>query len=443
MQKLLGEQWIYPSELTLAEPVGISETYEIYEPNFSRRGFVFETINEPDYIISMIDWLVKSRVNEIFFTFTLWDQLKELIKPEIIKRGISVTLGGHSMKFFLNKESIVKELTADHPYSARRQLDYGVADWQEAVCEEIAAYCKDVPNLKRLSLWPEDVAINAESAQSESFMKQYIGFTELLHTVMQKNDMDVAVEHIAYNAGLAWEMLERKEIETSREVDTLFAYWGRDYRYSFLQSQQASDHRALHSLKDWVKQTGKHAKELTIFEYYSDQFMLTPLFPLLSERIVADLKEYKQLGIDGITNLVVPVRTIENHPWHWIHQFNSYVFCRACWGDSLEDILEDYYTYFSENEREWVKQAFKAVEEKLPKITSWNTPLFPARIVDPKMAKADKLEIQAASDWLLEISMSMQKLLQQSNISKENPAYVYIQHLAHYSNELKEQWQSK
>ncbi|MEK3888911.1 hypothetical protein [Bacillus sp. FSL K6-3431] len=438
-----GEQWIYPAELTLSEPTNTSLHIVSYEPAFIRRGFVFETINEPDYIISMIDWLVKNRINEVFFTFTLWDELKDRIAPEISKRGLSVTLGGHSMKFFLDKETALNQSVANHPYTAIKQLNYQDKVWQEKIYEEIVAYCQDVPNLTRISLWPEDVAIEPDSEQTNSFLKSYIEYTEGLKATLIRKGIDITVEHIAYNAGLSWMMLERDGMEISQEVDSLFAYWGRDYRYSFLESPQKSDQRACISLKDWIKGTKKSNRELTIFEYYSDQFMLTPLFPLLSQRITADLKEYNQLGIEGITNLIVPVRTIENHPWHWIHQFNSYVFCRACWGDQLEDILEDYYLYFQDKERAWIRCAFELVEEILPAITTWNTLLFPARIVDPEMAKGNKKQSLDAYALLEEISKNMQRLLQQSPLSEDNMANKYIEHLANYSHEMAKQWNDK
>lgn len=433
-----GENWIYPSVLTAASTDNGDIINQTYEPVFSRRGFVFETINEPEYIAAMVDWMAKNRINEVFFTFTLWDALKEVIAPEIRKRGLQVTLGGHSMKFFLNRESITKQLTAQHPYTAKRQLDYEDNRWQQTVCQEIAEYCKDVPNLTRISLWPEDVAVEPESGENR-FLKQYVRFSELLKATMSKNGFDVEVEHIAYNAGLAWNMLERNQMEASKEVDTLYAYWGRDYR----QSPEKCNQRAFLSLKDWLNNTKKQGRELTIFEYYSDQFMLTPLFPLLSERIMADIQEYKQMGVDGMLNLVVPVRTIEYHPWHWIHHFNSYVFSRACWSEPLEIILEDYFSYYAEGDREWVRKTFEQIEQVLPAITAWNIPLFPARIVDPEKAKTSKEQTEQALLLLGQINESMEKMLEHSPLSHTNPAYVYVKHLADYSKELKAFWGEK
>src|SRR5690606_22496752 len=113
--KYAGVNWVYPGEAAsiaeqssaessrITQSVKSGHEAKLYEPWFERRGFVFETINEPVYISNMIDWMTKNRINEIFFTFTLWDLLKDVVAPEIVKRGISVTLGGHSMKFFLNK----------------------------------------------------------------------------------------------------------------------------------------------------------------------------------------------------------------------------------------------------------------------------------------------------------------------------------------------------
>src|SRR5690606_7713280 len=119
---------------------------------------------------------------------------------------------------------------------------------------------------------------------------------------------EVKVEHIAYNAGLSWEMLERLEAEASGTVDNLYAYWGRNYGAPLADAAAPETLRAFRSLTDWREQTAARGRELTVFEYYSDHFMLSYLFPMLTGRIAEDLREYHRLGVDGVINLVVPYR---------------------------------------------------------------------------------------------------------------------------------------
>ncbi|MBO1913245.1 hypothetical protein J4G37_51605, partial [Microvirga sp. 3-52] len=94
---------------------------------------------------------------------------------------------------------------------------------------------------------------------------------------------------------------------------------------------------------------------MTVLEYYSDHFMLSEIFPPLVTRIQQDLQAYKELNVDGVLNLIVPIhhkkgspKLLENYPWKWIHHLNNYVYTRIAWGERFEDIVEEYFTIFNE-----------------------------------------------------------------------------------------------
>lgn len=443
-KRYAGVHWIYPGE-----PASVSTTEHasplqglaavLYEPWFERRGFVIENLYDPEYIGHMVDWLAKNRVNEIFFTFTLWDQIKEIISPEIIKRGINLTLGGHSMKFFINPKEAENMQAADHPYTAKKQLDYSDTAWQTPVFDQIASYCAAVPQLSRVSLWPEDMPAKQDSA----FLAQYIRFTETLQQHLRRKLPGLEVEHIAYNAGLSWDMLERSGVPSSDQSDTLLAYWGRDYRYPFRDSPQPSDLRAEQILKDWIQTVHENHQKLTVFEYYSDHFMLSPLFPSIPARVIDDAAYYQELGVDGLTNLIVPCPGYPDYPWKWANGLNSYAFSRAMWGDSPDEIMNDYYSYYPEDERDQVKSWMEAVEEVVTVVTAWNFPLFPARIVDTARM-GDNLEYRGEVSALLE---DMHQRLseaygQPSEALADSQAAVYMKHLIELSRRLQEAWSS-
>ncbi|GGF96039.1 alpha-glucuronidase family glycosyl hydrolase [Paenibacillus abyssi] len=372
-----------------------------YSPLFQRRGFVFETIYDVDYMVGMIDWLAKNRISEIFVTFMLWDRLRNAISPEINKRGMKLTLGGHSMKFFTRKEHPdgLEELTESDPYGVKRQFDYDDLTWQTEVCERIMSYCEGIAGLERISLWPEDVAVKRTGRNSHRpedasrFLSGYIRFTECLKEALERQGLNIEVEHIAYNAGLSWNMLERGEIAGSGAVDTLFAYWGRSYGRSLMNNSSAFERRALDSLMDWRAETKTRKRHFTVFEYYSDHFMLTWLFPALLGRMAHDMREYNELGVDGLLNLVVPFVPKPNLPgagpgdgydWRWAHGCNSFGFARLAWGDRPEEVLQHYLSVFTPSERPEVKRLLADIEQRVSEVTEWNIPLFPARAVDPE-----------------------------------------------------------
>ena len=415
------------------------ELVRAYAPRMERRGFVFETINEPDYLAAMLDWFGKNKINEIFFTFFLWDQVGEAIAPEIAKRGIKVTLGGHSMKFFLNKGVDMLSNTADHPYTAKTQLDFRDGSWQGPMIKAITDYCANVPNLARVSMWPEDIAVQS----SDGFLDNYLLFSENLNTSLAEAGLQVEVEHIAYNAGLAWDMLELNGNKPSSKVDTLLAFWGRDYRYGYEDSPHESDSRAKAAIEDWAKELGLSSSRLTIFEYYSDHFMFTNLFPFLSHRIMDDIAYYEKLNVLGMVDLVVPYRGPDSYPWKWVHNFNSYVFCRALWSDDLKQIRNDFYSFYPESERAAVRALFETIESKLAAITSWNIPLFPARAVDPEKAQAtEDQKLRVLAD-LEDMISSVGKVLEQSQLKPDCEPYRHAQYIMEYAGRIRDGWLSR
>lgn len=386
----LNMAWIYPGEEAIST-VGIDRDVElgtIIEPAFQRRGFVYETLKDEAYLTAVVDWLAKNKLNELFLTFSLWHHLRDALLPELEKRGTALTLGGHSMQFFTEAiRSLGLNADGSAPaFVGKKQLDYADESWQNKIIDDIIEYCRSIPMLTRISLWPEDTAVSGQGANGEAdpFLQLYIRFSERLQAALIRAGMNIQVEHIAYNAGLSWEMLELPEsMESSARIDTLFAYWGRDYSQRWLDVERSAEKRANRALSRWNEQTASKQKQLTIFEYYSDHFMLSYMFPHLSKRIYDDLQYYRSIGIRAIVNLVVPYpQADETYSWKWAQSMNSYVFARAAWGDAYEHILEDYKCCYPENHRE---EAFKLLEHtgKLcSKLSYYNVPLFPSRVVD-------------------------------------------------------------
>ncbi|WP_045523015.1 hypothetical protein [Neobacillus niacini] len=333
-----------------------------------RRGLVVENYDDPDFLLQLIDWAAKQYINELFFTFMLWDKVKHIVAKEIIKRGLSITLGGHSMHYLLKEMSV----------SEKKQIDFADDSWKGLIINKISDYCDETTSIERLSLWPADIGIEDD----QPFLGHYIEFNEQIQKLLPK----IQVEHIAYNAGLSWKMLELTDnVESLKSVNTLFAYWGRNYEQSF-----ANEERAIKALQKWRDAANVRQKELTVFEYYSDHFMLGDLFPPLFKRIHEDIELFYELGIEHIVNLIVPYLPKQNaaeldllYPWKSIQLMNGYYFARLSWGDAFEEIENDFYSIFEEHQSE-VKQALGKIENLISEVSKWNVPLFPNRIIDPE-----------------------------------------------------------
>lgn len=369
LKKLYGYKWVhFLSKENAAFTGEVIKQTPILSGKMKRRGLVVENYNDPEFLLKLVDWAAKQYINELFFTFMLWDKVKHLLAKEIENRGLSITIGGHSMPY----------LAEELPGSGKKQIDFSDDAWKSQIIDRIKEYCEETSSIKRISLWPADVGVEDDP----HFLARYISFTELI----QKQLPGVAVEHIAYNAGLSWEMLELPEdTPGSKSVHTLFAYWGRNYQHSF-----KNEDRAIKALETWCHAAKESGRELTVFEYYSDHFMLGNLFPPLFQRIHEDLNLYSQMGIDQMVNLIVPYipkagsdDSDSLYPWKSVQLMNDYFFARLSWGDSFDEIEEDFYSMFDQHHTE-VRQALRSIEKILSEVSKWNVPLFPNRLIDPE-----------------------------------------------------------
>ncbi|RJE88368.1 hypothetical protein D3P07_10190 [Paenibacillus sp. 1011MAR3C5] len=440
-------EWIYPGEAAVhvsrqaysleREQACKADRSAIQIPSMRRRGFVYENLKDEPYLLAVVDWLAKNRINELFMTFMLWEELGSALAPELAKRGIALTLGGHSMTFFMPE------------LMEKKQLDYSDLSWQPGVIAGIVQYCGKVPQLARLSLWPEDAAIADNEAEKKRFLSGYIRFTERIKEALGAAGIEIEVEHIAYNAGLSWDMLELLDgVEASDRSDVLFAYWGRDYskQWSYKDSR-AEDARAVRALKRWTKTAAEKNRNMCVFEYYSDHFMLSPLFPALPGRIYDDMALFKQLGIDSIVNLVVPGSGAgDGYSWKWAQGYNSYLFARCAWDDRDEAALEDYWQYAPASERAFLRAAVDRMGCKLARLTQYNFPLFPARVVDVKQLAAPVSEAGAISAELIELEAEVQSMLvrlRDGTGTGLEPFMMYFNHLSATLEELSREWADK
>lgn len=367
-----------------------------YLPKLKRRGNVFETINDQQFILQMIDTGVKNGLNEFFFTFFLWEELSPHILSDLQKRGVNVTLGGHSLRFLLARaqdqyaskgaiDGAINDLIGiETDYTTTNKIEnlhfLNDKDLQQQIIDQVILYCKQYEIVTRISLWPEDISVKAQEAKQ--FLPLYIAFSEQLQHALADAQCHVEVEHIVYNAGLSWEMLERDTHEASDNLNILYAYWGRNYEEDY---ENDRDQRACKALQDWQEQC---QQQLTIFEYYSDHFMLSELFPPLWQRIQQDVDRYA-LANNGIVNLVVPFHReaaraehLQSYDYQQIQQYNNFIFCRSMWKgfelQPLELLLQ------ANGNPLLTQELMTEVEQVLARHSKFNSLLFPARVVEGK-----------------------------------------------------------
>lgn len=337
---------------------------EVQVPLFERRGNVFEVIDDFDFLVDHFNVGAQNGLNEVFFSFYLWDKVGASILDELEKRGYSITLGGHNLSYLLADDEAFKSL------SNRNLLIFEHEFLMGCLIDRILEICKTHEIVSRVSLWPEDFGISKE--HGPHFLKSYIKFCEMLQEALDKENLSVIVDHIAYNAGLEWSMMELSG-HPSQSIDTLFAFWGRNYSIG-IDSEDPDQTRATESLKSYIDHKNRN---VCVFEYYSDFFMLSEIFPPLVNRIADDMQKYDELGVYGVLNLVVPYSKSALYdkigpwyPWKIIHKLNNESYAKGVWGYRGSD---------QENLDQ--KVHYNKLEELISPLTRYNQILSPSRVV--------------------------------------------------------------
>lgn len=405
LEQYVGYKWANPEyENIPAEGPGlINICSKNYKPDFPKRGLVLENSESLEYVIRIIDWMTKNNYNSIFFTFHLWESHKQVLREEIEKRGLMLTLGGHNIDMFLPAGRYFSGNPEWFSLYNGERMDTQPCFSSEAgtatIIGNILDYCKSEAVVDTICIWPNDNLYTCKCDQcSESgFINTYIKFLDKLKNQVKKAGMKISIQHIAYNAQLEWDMLDT--IPENNDLDTLLACWGRDYTYDLEHPSNEYDIRFKKAVEDWSSACNKSfGTRLSMFEYYGDYWMLTALFPPLIKTILKDAEFLKKAGVYEITCLIVPFYLPEKiiHE-ELLHEelpvnsaefeFNSeptvlwlnlYTLSRKMWdcSASYSDIMKSYCSACFGAEKDKALKLIEILEESLSSISSFNTKFF-------------------------------------------------------------------
>ena len=267
---------------------------------FPVRGY---TVDRPISCSDALDALAKMGYNTFALSATYWEEHKEEMLPLMRCRGIEPAISGHDLPFFLPPEDYFEK----HPewfslYKGKRiphQLCFSSVPLREELAGRLTAYCRQ-EGIRELTLMFNDNAFQCqcEHCRQKSFMATYLEFTQAIQLSLQKQGLDVHLYHIAYNAALAWNMLE--EIPTQAQNHCMIACWGRDYRYALSESADAWSQRFHQAFERWGAHTRQQQKKMAVFEYYGDHWMMSSLLPPLPRVIRQDMQYMHRLGVHRV-----------------------------------------------------------------------------------------------------------------------------------------------
>ena len=359
---------------------------------FNRRGLYAEGSGFGlGFLRRLIDWCPKNNISDLTFSMSAWPEWKERVGTQLGKRGLRLNLSGHCLPKFVPRDLFEKHPDWFALVGGQRiphgQYCFSSPGFNRHLIKEMLDFIGAEPLLARMSIWAQDTSLVCEcpACRKKGFMKSFVDSINRLAAACEKRARKVKIEFLAYNAGLAWEMLEPDKSLFPLKCSTELAYWGRDYRYDFARSPAAGDRRAKKCFQRWRKNSDR---TLNLLEYYTDVWMLTHLITAQPDIIARDMGEYARLGIDDICTLIVSCayslgdRTFSRAEVARKIYPNMYFFARNAWRPD-PGVLKDYCEKLYLQNSTYCEKVLRHLEKVLGEVSSFNIDLFRLRFVDP------------------------------------------------------------
>jgi len=397
LKRYCGCRWLDPREEIIPGTKSVVVTLEepwCEESPIRRRNMYPEGHRLPVSLArSLIAWAPRNNISDITVSFSAWEKWRSSLAPELEKRGLRLSLSGHCLPMFVPKTEFESHpewfARIDGKRTPRGQYCFSSQSFRKELTRRMLEFVEDEPLLAKLSIWAQDNSLLCECARCRKtgFLRSFVDCINGVAKAGRKRFPGVGIEFLAYNAALAWDMLEPVGGLDLSHCSTEIAYWGRDYRYGVGVSRAPADQRAVRCMEGWRKAT---SNSLHILEYYTGLWMHTHLIAPLPTVIAGDCSAYATMGIDELDTLIVLCAADLHEKARSVARYapllypNLYFYATFAWnpGRKPGDVLDDYcLTLFGSDGRLCMKYLLK-LEQVLANISSFNRALFRLRFVD-------------------------------------------------------------
>ena len=120
----------------------------------------------------MVDWMGKNGYNFLLTSIhreddteqgdhaILWDEIGDVLLPELQKRGIVIDMSEHSTDFFFPREELFRQhpewFALENGVRCPSQICYSNPEAVEVFGDRLAAFAADKPWIRFLGIWPLD-----------------------------------------------------------------------------------------------------------------------------------------------------------------------------------------------------------------------------------------------------------------------------------------------
>lgn len=327
-------------------------------------GFVEKVINAtPDHklTISMVDWMAKNRLNRLLMMITTYEEFKKNgILQELIKRGISFTVGHHdSGMFFLppeGNELFPEKYYETHPEYYRlesdgtrlkpdskwtNQLIFDMRNLEgiRQIAENIKFWLKSNPYVDVVNFWPNDSDAPqcccpqcAPHSKTSNYAWMCNEIAKIVHCTYPHVKIDILVYLDLWEPPVGVEFGPGVLVEVATWGPNKIRRFGCNDGSGLIGSEVEANAKA------WSRLAGK----IVYYDYYMTNYDSKQVYCPMADEIV---KIYEDFVSDGYSNGTGS----QIDPFNlWNYLFNFYCHGRKSYDISLtfEDILQKFSLIF-------------------------------------------------------------------------------------------------
>ncbi|MBI3947047.1 MAG: DUF4838 domain-containing protein [Armatimonadetes bacterium] len=353
LEKYLGCGWCVPGDDTVPRQTTIRLPLfqeSVGPPAFPVRQLILFPYGGPwmeKNHLPHIDWLAKNRLNWAHPAPNgpdVWERnrSREVLLPEVRRRGLSLHVGGHTFNTFLPHD----RYAAAHPdYYALGDDGTRLADGSRkssicvsnegatrAVAENINRWLDENPEVEAVDLWHNDSraycrcprctpAGGDERERWLAYTKSYVQFTNRVAGLVARRHPRVLVASLFYQHTRTCPPDVEPLADNVLAALALYCRNSQRTMQPLESSPQGLDQALLPQVGAWRAR----AKRFLIYEYYTFGEEETPIWSMLSV-IREDLRFFRRTGIEGISS----------DQWGpgW-YPLNMYAFARLAWDPEL------------------------------------------------------------------------------------------------------------
>ena len=292
------------------------------KPSFRyRRKYVEEGWSHtPRTLKNLVAWMAKARLNVLVYPhdyyghgFVRWTYVRKALLPELVKRGISVEVGGHGYNSFLPQWKYRK----DHPEwfpAGANIFDITNRRALTTYTRNVIDYLDRRPEIKIFDAWPPDHATWPEKAierfgtatNAQTFVENH-----LRAAVTKDLPRYVRLEQLAYKSSL-----EIPDGDYAYDPTTILDI--APYDRSYAEPIFAGSNRYNTRFRDWITSWREfHRGPIGVCEYYA-KYSWHSLPVVLPQLISQEVPFYSDQGATGFGTYSEPANWITyemNHLW--------------------------------------------------------------------------------------------------------------------------------